>query len=125
MGSPRVKASRPAAAAAAILLLCAAPAGADQRSYGAMLYGVNCRACHGEAGVGDVGPRLTGPGKAATWDFQRFRAAVWGDLLRPVNPAMPHFGLTHMVPSGKPPTNDELRAIQRYLASFTLRRVEK
>lgn len=108
------------AVAALVLFLGVPPSHGDAVTvvqYGEMLYGANCRACHGETGQGRYGPRLTGPGNAASWDFQRFREAVIGDLVRPVNPAMPHFGLAHIAPTGKAPTNEQLRAIQAYLAS--------
>lgn len=102
-------------------VLLALPAGrADGvtvAQYGEMLYGANCRDCHGENGSGGFAPRLTGRGNAATWDFQRFREAVIGDLVRHVDPTMPHFGLAHIAPTGKAPTNEQLRAIQTYLAS--------
>lgn len=93
-------------------------AGADQIRSGSLLYGANCRACHGDAGAGGIGPRLSGPGNAATWDYQRFRAAILGDFTRPVSSVMPHFGLDRIAPTGKAPTNEELQAIQRYLASM-------
>lgn len=103
---------------AVLLALPAARAdGVTTVRYGEMLYGANCRACHGENGSGGFAPRLTGRGNAATWDFQRFREAVIGDLVRRVDPTMPHFGLAHIAPTGKAPTNEQLRAIQAYLAS--------
>lgn len=100
------------------LPITALPAGrASNLQYGAFLYAANCRACHGDAGSGGLAPALAGPGKAAGWDFQRFRAVVLGDYLRHVSGVMPHFGMSYIAPTGKPPTNAELRTIQRYLAS--------
>lgn len=95
-------------ALAAILALCAAPAAAQDFSYGAALFRDHCAACHGAQGRGDgpvadalvVAPRdLTGLAEAAggfpfsavyqAIDGRRDIAAhgsrempVWGDLFR-------------------------------------------
>ena len=87
---------------------------------GAKLFGVNCFQCHGRDGSGGIAPKLTGPGNAASWPFERFRGAVlagYGERNRPLNEIMPHFGYVKIAPSGRIPTDDELRAIQAYLKS--------
>jgi len=88
--------------------------------HGAMLFGANCFQCHGRDGSGGIAPKLTGQGNAASWPFERFRNAVlagYGERNRPLNEIMPHFGYVKIAPSGRIPTDDELRAIQAYLKS--------
>lgn len=109
-------------ALAALLLAPISTADADQSDvrHGSLLYGVNCFQCHGTDGSGGIAPKLTGPGNAASWDFERFRAAVlagYGEQNRPLNEIMPHFGYVKIAPSGRLPTDDEMRAIQNYLKS--------
>ena len=89
---------------------------------GSLLFGANCFQCHGMDAQGGIAPRLAGaPKTAATWPFERFRAAVlsgYGENQRRLNEIMPHFGYVKIAPSGREPTDDELRAIQAYLKSI-------
>lgn len=91
---------------------------ADVVRRGSLLFGVNCFQCHGSDGSGGIAPKLTGPGNAASWYFERFRAAVlagYGAGNRPLNEIMPHFAYVKIAPSGRAPTDEELTAIQAYL----------
>jgi mono/diheme cytochrome c family protein len=114
--------------AATFVLVCVSlaaalsSAGADEGDtrLGARLFGANCFQCHGSEGGGGIAPRLSGPGNAASWPFERFRAAVmagYGEGNRSLNEIMPHFGYVKIAPSGRAPTDAELHAIQSYLQS--------
>jgi mono/diheme cytochrome c family protein len=105
--------------AAALLLMYAAPAMAQDLSAGKKLFTDNCVRCHGAKGQGGVGKKLVGD--AAYWDFAIFKRTVMTgiDDENKKMKTMPVFGTTGFTnPKGVTPTDTDLQNIQAYTKTF-------
>lgn len=92
--------------------------GAMMSGSGSMMNGAS--GMNGNGGPGMMGlkaPKLVGD--ASTWDPKLFERAVLqgiDDEGKPLNMVMPHWGSSSFrTDSGKPPSKEEIDAIQRYL----------
>jgi mono/diheme cytochrome c family protein len=91
----------------------AAPNGQD-------LFQQNCAVCHGDRAQGKIGPKLAGD--SSKWSPELFvRAVLKGvdDEGKPLKAPMPHWSQSSLKEdSGKPPTPEEIIAIQHYIRSL-------
>ncbi|AAQ60531.1 MULTISPECIES: c-type cytochrome [Chromobacterium] len=89
-------------------------------SDGKALYQQNCAVCHGAHAQGKTGPRLAGD--ASKWRKQLFERAVLegvDDEGKALKAPMPHWGNSSLKEDhGKPPTKEEVDAIQAYLKTL-------
>ena len=105
--------------AAALVIVSASQALAEDLAVGKKLYVDNCQRCHGPKGGGGIGKKLEGD--AAYWDFPIFKRTLMEgiDDENKHMKIMPVWGKTGFdKPKGEIPTDPELQDIQAYLKTF-------
>ncbi len=107
------------AIAAALVMVTAQAAFAEDLVGGKKIYTDNCQRCHGNKGQGAVGKKLEGD--AAYWDFPVFKRTVMegvddeGKKMK----VMPVWGKTGLdKPKGEMMTDVQLQDLQVYLKTF-------
>lgn len=107
------------AIAAALVIVWAQGAFADDLAGGKKIYTDNCQRCHGNSGQGAIGKKLVGD--AAYWDFAIFKRTVMdgvddeGKKMK----VMPVWGKTGLdKPKGEMMTDVQLEDLQTYLKTF-------
>lgn len=107
------------AIAAALVMVTAQAAFAEDLVGGKKIYTDNCQRCHGNKGQGAIGKKLEGD--AAYWDFSVFKRTVMegiddeGKKMK----VMPVWGKTGLdKPKGEMMTDVQLQDLQAYLKTF-------
>lgn len=91
-------------------------------SQGKVYYESNCQGCHGDKGQGVVGPALVGAGMASTWDVGKLRKVliqyVDPDTNQPIQPPMPNYSQTNLIPKGGPASDADVADILAYIKTL-------
>ncbi|PYE54761.1 mono/diheme cytochrome c family protein [Deinococcus yavapaiensis KR-236] len=89
---------------------------------GKTYYESNCQGCHGEKGQGVVGPRLVGPDAPSSWDVGKLRKVlvqyIDPDSNQPLQPPMPNYSQTNLIPKGGPASDADVADILAYLKTL-------
>lgn len=112
------------------LLTLTVSAGAASAPSGKLIYTASCAGCHGlggQGGTGGLSPNLKATQKVSYALFKRSMLQGIGFKGKKFQPVMPTFGKTGFAPaygkppSGKAPTDAELKAVLAHIKSLKIK----